>query len=194
MADRFTLPRIRVANPITDKAGMAVAAFVRFWDTVCRQIEAQEAQQTATLEQLQTVQAEQGEILDRLIRAMISTSHTDSLTIIAEADGDTAKVTISDHTRVYVDGEVAVTGGVRTALEYGTQYAFYYDDEERAGGAVDFLATTAPSQAVTSAANPYRHFMGVVQTPATSGDSPTGGGGSIPPGFPPGGDYEYVLP
>lgn len=39
VADRFTLPRLRAADAITDKDGRAVNAFVRFWDTVCRKIE-----------------------------------------------------------------------------------------------------------------------------------------------------------
>lgn len=39
MADKFTLPRIRASDAITDKDGRAVNAFVRFWDTVCRAIE-----------------------------------------------------------------------------------------------------------------------------------------------------------
>lgn len=45
VADRFTLPRVRAADAITDASGRAVSAFVRFWDTVCRKIEGQEAAQ-----------------------------------------------------------------------------------------------------------------------------------------------------
>lgn len=57
MADRFTLPRIRAADPISDQTGRAVSAFVRFWDTVCRKIEGQEASQSATIAALAAIVA-----------------------------------------------------------------------------------------------------------------------------------------
>ena len=76
-----------------------------------------------------------------------------------------------------------------TGLDYGEAYSIYYDDADRAGGAVTYVATLDPTIAVTSDAHPSRHLVGVVSTPATSGDPPTTGGGTRPPGFPPGGLY-----
>lgn len=52
MVDRFILPRVRAADPITGTDGRAANAFVRFWDTICRQIEGQENNQNAILAQL----------------------------------------------------------------------------------------------------------------------------------------------
>lgn len=182
MADRFVLPRIRVANPITDAAGMAVSAFVRFWDTVCRQIEAQEAQQAESIDRLNLFQ-------ERTERTLIAISHVDGLTATGEADGAAAAITISDHTRVYMDMTISVTGDVLTGLDYDTFYAVYYDDPAREGGAVSYQVTLNPTEAVPSATNPHRHLVAVVTTPATAGDPPTDGGGTRPPGYPPGGLY-----
>ncbi|WP_242076256.1 hypothetical protein [Brevundimonas diminuta] len=52
MADGFKLPRIRAADTISDKAGKAANAFVRFWDTVMKAIERQENAQDGVLKQL----------------------------------------------------------------------------------------------------------------------------------------------
>lgn len=189
MADVFTLPRIRAADAITDKDGRAVNAFVRFWDTVCRKIEGQEKSQDTILAQLQSQQNQINAQVQRLTKQIISTSHIDGMTFVAEADGATAKITISDHTRVYLDGLVAVDGNVEAGLEYGKAYSIYYDDPDREGGAVDYQATLDPTEAVTSATNPWRHLVGVAVTPATSSDPPVDGGGVRPPGFPPGDLY-----
>jgi len=196
------LPKLSAQSPIARPGSLQpTTGFLNFMEETRRaQLETDAGQQAlidalaAQLELIVAVQEAQAVQLDRLNRSLISTSHANGLTISAEADGATARATISDHVRVYVDGTVSVTGGARTALDYGTQYAFYYDDEEREGGAVDFLATTDATAAVTSSANPYRHFIGVVMTPATSGDPPTDGGGSLPPGFPPGGIYREEMP
>lgn len=186
---RFTLPRIRANSPITDKDGKAVNAFVLFWEKLCRQIEGQENSQNALIALIQAQSDALAVQVSRLTRQIISTSHVDGLTLTAQADGATAKLTISNHTRVYIDEEVAVTGAVITGLTYGGTYAAYYDDPERDGGTEVYFATLDPTQAVPSAAHPDRHLVGVTTMPASAGDPPTGGGGTRPPGFPPGDLY-----
>ncbi len=104
------------------------------------------------------------------------------LTIHGVADGATAKITRSAHTRVSLSTAVAVDGGEVTGLAYATLYYVFYDDPSRAGGAVTYDATTVQLDAFASTDNPYRLFVGSVTTPATSGDPPTDGTPAGPPG------------
>lgn len=188
MAD-FRLPRVRVSDQITDKDGRAKSVFVQFWEKVCQLIERQENGQNELLALIQAQTAAIAEQVSRLTRQIISTSHVDGLTLVGAADGATAKIAISNHTRVYVDSEVAVVGGDFTGLAYGQAYALFYDDPERDGGNVIYFTTMDPTEAVTSATHPDRHLVGVASTPATAGDPPVDGGGTRPPGFPPGDLY-----
>lgn len=181
------LPRLQPGVALVDKDGKPTRAFVSFWNTAANAIEQQEAAQEVTLASLQ-------EQIDRLNASLRSTSHADGLLITAEANGATAKIVITNHTRTYTDLAVSVTGGTLTGLAYGSTYSVYYDDEPRTGGAVTLVATLTPADAVTSAAHPNRHLVGVVTTPATSGDPPTDGGGSLPPGFPSRDEYPYETP
>jgi hypothetical protein len=94
-------------------------------------------------------------------------------------------VTIADHTRVYTDRTVAITGAALTTYHDGSAIAagdtvyVYYDDPDRTGGAVTFMATATSGNAVSSAANPARHYVGTVVVPATgtsTGTTSTPGG------------------
>lgn len=165
------IPRLTMQNAIVGKLGLPTTLFLRFFNNnVLKAIEAQFANQQAQI--------------DRLNATLRNTSYTESLTMASEADGATAKITISAHTRVYTDKTVTVDAGEIDGLDYNTTYSVYYDDEDRDGGAVTYEATTLASEATTSGTNPNRHLLGVVLTPATSGDPPTSGSGSSPPGFP----------
>jgi hypothetical protein len=112
---------------------------------------------------------------------LITTSYTVGATISATDAGGSATATISDHSRVYQDRTVAVTGLTIAGLTSGTAYFFYYDDPARAGGAVMIIATTNAADAYPNSATPARHHLGSVTTPAT-GAPPSEGGGSSPPG------------
>jgi len=126
----------------------------------------------------QTVQDQLNEIL--ATQAAISWPY--GLTISGVADGATAKITLTAHTRVSLSTAVAVDAGEVTGLAYATLYYVYYDDEARAGGAVTYQATTDQLDAFASVDFPYRLFVGSVTTPATSGDPPTDGTPAGPPG------------
>lgn len=96
--------------------------------------------------------------------------------------GSTATITVSAHQRTYIDiPAVAVAGVTMTGMPYGVRYWLYYDDPQRLGGAVSYVATTAYADAFQSAAHPARHYVGDVTTPVAGG-GPTGGGGATPPG------------
>lgn len=202
----MALPELSAQQQIVDvKTGKPTSQFKRFMDqTRAETISADEqlaaliaaqaallASQTALLASVEAINTTQQEQIDRLTIALRAISHTDGLFIVASADGAAAKIDITTHTRTYVDAAVSVNGGVLSGLAYATSYSIYYDDTARAGGAVTYVATTTPADAVTNAAHPDRHLVGVAITPATSGDPPVDGGGSIPPGYP---DYVYEVP
>jgi len=70
VADGFKLPRIRAADTISDKAGKAANAFVRFWDTVMKAIERQENAQTDVLDKQAQIQATQAQQLILVYQAL----------------------------------------------------------------------------------------------------------------------------
>lgn len=110
-------------------------------------------------------------------------SYPFGVTITAEAvDATFAKIVISDHSRIYLNLSVAVDGGEVAGVAYATDYWIYYDDPDRAGGAVTYFATTTQLDAFASAEHPDRLYVGSVLTPATETDPPTEGVPGRPPG------------
>lgn len=106
----------------------------------------------------------------------LANSFPTGATISATDAGANATITISAHTRRYVnpDGtftDVAVNGGSLTGLAYSTFFYVYYDDAARAGGAVTYLSTTSSTTA-TQAGD--RHVVGAVLTPAALDPDVTG--------------------
>lgn len=102
--------------------------------------------------------------------------------VSAEDAGSDATINIDLHDRVYADRTVECDAGSITGLSYSTEYLIYYDDADRAGGAVAYQATTVANDAINTVTNPDRHFVGFVTTPALGGGGTTGGGGT-PPGW-----------
>ena len=124
------------------------------------------------------------------ISNLISTSY---VTDADPADGliqaTDVQITIEDHTRTYADFDVAVTGATLTTEYDGTTpiaddtlYHIYYDDEDRAGGAVTLLASRSSQRAALKESSPYRHYVGSLRTDVTGGTG-TSGGGALPPGW-----------
>lgn len=99
--------------------------------------------------------------------------------------GTDATIAIAAHDRVYSDKSVSLSAGSLTGLPYSTDYWVYYDDPDRSGGAVTYVALDPsvddPADAFNSPANPGRHNVGYITTPASGGGG-TGGGGAGPPG------------
>jgi len=118
--------------------------------------------------------------------ALIQTSYISGVggaTLTSADVGSTASIVAAAHNRVYPDRTVAVNGAtVGTAFGFGAGVWVYYDDPNRAGGAVTYVATTDPLIAAASDAHPDRHFVGYIVT-ATDGGAGTGGGGGSPPGW-----------
>lgn len=150
-------PKIKLINP----DGSATLQFADWIRRMSDTIEAHETEQDAQIEDL-----------SRILRSLSAMS---GATVAAEADGASAKATVTAHTRAYLDTTIAVDAGEVTGLAYGVLNFLYYDDPDDEGGAVTYLATTTQADALTSADNPGRHFVGSVTAPATSGDPPTTG-------------------
>ena len=112
------------------------------------------------------------------IETMIATSWTKSLVITATGGGE---ISLSNHSRIYPDETISVLGDTITGLNLDTRYSVYYDDADRNGGAVTYVATTAHDEAQTSEETPSRHFIGYVTTPAATASPPNTGTPSVPP-------------
>ena len=99
--------------------------------------------------------------------------------------GATATISVLAHDRIYSDKVASLGAANLTGLAYSTGYYVYYDDAERAGGAVAYVALNPAvddaADAFNSPANPARHNVGYVNTPAAAAP-PSSGGGSGPPG------------
>ncbi|MFV0922729.1 phage tail protein [Sphingomonas parapaucimobilis] len=112
---------------------------------------------------------------------IIANSYPINISLIGHDEGGSASVTISAHSRVYQDRTVSVAASTITGLQNSTSYYLYYDDAARAGGTVQAMATTVFADGFTSSANPSRHPLGSITTPAPGG-ADSGGSGSTPPG------------
>lgn len=121
-----------------------------------------------------------------LQQLIVTSSQTPTPISITATGGN---ITIADHNRNYSDKVVAVTGDVIPYTTENQQLYFYYDDADRAGGAVTWVATTVFDDAQNSSINPHRHYGGNVRTPTAGGSS--SGGGSLPPGT--GGTNPYEV-
>ncbi|MDM8352899.1 hypothetical protein [Brevundimonas diminuta] len=200
----MALPRLSSKQPIAGNL-VPTTQFLNFMEELRKGILSADDglaqlvnQLEGVVEQLGEVVEQQGELvsalavqIERLTRQIVSTSYANGLVLSAVADGATAKITISAHTRVYTDGDVSLGAAELTGLEYAKIYAIYYDDPSREGGAVDYQVTLSPTLAVTSDDHPTRHLLGTVTTPADGSAPPSRGGGVTPPGFP-GGTYDFV--
>lgn len=120
------------------------------------------------------------------VSAIIAASYPDGLTFSVATTG---AVTVSNHSRVYSDKTVSVTGATAAAPSgavAGDVVAIYYDQQDRSGGAVSYQSLRIPggvgslAGANASSTNPYRHFVCAGTVPAsgtTSGGSDAGSGG-----------------
>ncbi|WP_439569046.1 hypothetical protein [Sphingopyxis sp.] len=124
--------------------------------------------------------------------AMIQTSYISGVagaTLSSQDDGGSASISVLSHNRVYPDRTVAVTGAAPafSGRTNDADHFIFYDDPDRAGGAVTFQVTTSAATAAASDANPDRHYVGYIRTAAVGG-ADTGGGGGSPPGWGGGGN------
>ncbi|MDG6079746.1 hypothetical protein E3U23_11155 [Erythrobacter litoralis] len=97
-------------------------------------------------------------------------------------------ITVEAHLRIYPDRQVEVGGGAITtdntgaALVAGSRYHVFYDDAERAGGAVGYQASLYSNVAALKPATPARHYLGSPSLPRNSGET-SSSGGSAPSGW-----------
>lgn len=146
-----------------------------------------------------------GALTTAQITQLIAQSTTIQLLFtVGVPSGGNASVTIGFHFRLYADKTVAVNAMATApvACASGDMVLCYYDDPDRAGGAVTYQFAVLPGAvgetdvAYASALHPYRHFVFAKIVPASGGNTGggsgagTGGGtssggsgmGSYPPG------------
>lgn len=99
--------------------------------------------------------------------------------LLAASDaGEDATITVATHAWDYPDRDEDVeraTGQV-TGLDYSTAYHVYFDDDTLMNDAPTYGIVATQAAALNSTANPFRHYLGTVTTPA-AGAPDTGGGG-----------------
>jgi hypothetical protein len=119
-----------------------------------------------------------GDIAQLIVKSKPDSSFAPTAAI--DGGGTTATVTIPAHNRIYQDETVAVNAGTIGGLALNTYYALFYDDLSRTGGAVTYMASTDPDDALpATTAHPGRTYLGYITTPASgSTGGSTGGGGS----------------
>lgn len=112
------------------------------------------------------------------LQTLIAGSYTSPTGLLTAHDaGSSITISVANHTRVYTDESVSISGVASTpGLAYSTTYYAYYDDPTRAGGAVTVNFSTTASDAANTSTNPGRHALGYVTTPAAGGADVSGGG------------------
>ncbi|MBN8431802.1 hypothetical protein JF535_13170 [Microbulbifer salipaludis] len=90
--------------------------------------------------------------------------------------GSTATINIAAHDVQFGGFTVAYNSASITGLQFVKKYYVYCDDEDFAGGAVTYHATT---NWATAKGSPYRRLVDVITTPSDGGSS--SGGGWTPP-------------
>lgn len=191
------LMRLDVWRSVVDGDGKPVPFFVADWQRTMERIEAQflsQGQAIAAIEAANAAasQAQAAASSANDAAAAVTASNalqgsfvTPDSVLSATSAGATSTITIAAHSRVYVDGvTVAVNGGSVTGLNQQTTYRIYYDDAERAGGAVTYFATTSADEAAQIG---NRHSVGAITTPSVTTGSSTGNT-TRPPGYVSGGD------
>jgi hypothetical protein len=119
------------------------------------------------------------------ITQLIANSSSPDITFSVDTSG---VFNISNHTRVYADKSVSATGNASFSSGGAStdRVLIYYDDADRAGGAVTYHALVLTggsgdgSSAYPSPMNPYRHFVCQALVPSsgtTSGGGEVGAGG-----------------
>lgn len=123
---------------------------------------------------------------------LIASSYVTGMTFTLSSAG---ALSVSAHTRVYLDKSVSVSasGTISTGADADDLVLVYYDDPDRAGGAVTYQyliideGVGETTDAFAGDAHPYRHFVASKKVPAsgsTGGGSGagSGGGGTMPGG------------
>lgn len=180
----FRLPRLPRSVQITDSDGGPSIDFQRWFQSAMIQIETslnavQDALDAAAVADAAAAAADAAAVTANTAATNVTSaqnlidSYVTGITITATDAGSDATINISAHTRVYADGtSVSVNSGSLTGLSYSTLYYIYYDDADRAGGAVTYVATATDTDAVQTG---NRHVVGSVTTPAAAAPDETGG-------------------
>lgn len=190
----FNVPPLQRTVPIVEDDRTPTLGYAKYWDKVTKRFAEtfdnlqDQLSQIENIEQLvddaqqaaDSAQAAANDAQDSAAASLLAVSGTIGCTITASDNGASADIVVSSHTRVYGDGStVAVTGSTIPSLIHSTEYYIYYNDADRAGGAVTFVATTTVTDAIQVNG---KHLVGRVTTPASLG-SPVNGEVILAPGL-----------
>lgn len=91
--------------------------------------------------------------------------------LIATDAGSSVTISVARHDWDYSESTATVTRelGTITGLSFSTRYYVYFDDLSLTDGTVTYVATTNYETAKNSVANPGRHLVGTLRTPADGG-------------------------
>ncbi len=103
-------------------------------------------------------------------------SYSDTGVLTASNAAGVVTISVAAHQRHYLDPQtdVALNAGTISDLPAATQLFVFYDDEAMTGGAVTYQAVQDQAIAVATLSNPYRHAVGSLLTPTSTGEDSTG--------------------
>ncbi len=110
-------------------------------------------------------------ILEARVHSPRDMSDVERYLLIATDAGATATISVARHAWDYPndDGDVTRELASITGLSFDTDYYIYFDDDTLADGSPSYLATSDPGAPINSTANPDRHYLGSIRTPADGG-------------------------
>ena len=188
------LSRLTQFDQLLNADGTPSMRFIGIWQTMCEQIEGaftalstQVSDNTALLNRIANAQdlAQNAATTARTVNesGALEKSYTDNPVNPLSAS-NTGVITIAAHERIYVYADieeaVSINAGTISSLSNETKYWVYYQDSARAGGTVNFQASTNPV-AQTGNVN----VVGTITIPASgavdsSGTSPAAPGAIDP--------------
>jgi CTP-dependent riboflavin kinase len=175
------MPRMDRNIAIVGADGKPTEIFFRWFQRFAEAIDdntdanaAVDTSQSELLDTLNTTVATLNDVVDELQaqRDMERTrdSQVSGLTITPGANS----ITISGHTRSYLDptASVAVTGDAISGLAGATTYYIHYTDPDREGGAVGYQTSLNLEGATATLSEPHRHFVGFATTGGAATNAP----------------------
>lgn len=140
MTEGFKLPRVRAADSITDKAGKAATAFVRFWDTVMKALEMQERNQNGTIAEIQALVVQLQAVAQQAQSAQRAANDAQQTADGTGATSAYASVNVTLNSSVWVSGPLvnltSVVAGNLTISGTGPQQT----DAVQMAGAADSIS------------------------------------------------------
>lgn len=176
----MSLPNLDIRQQVVDGEGYPTLPFHVWWKRFADELSSTNASLQEQLNTITGIDSDLSSILTTAENSVVVNSGTINAALTGSDVGTDARISVSSHSRVYGDATlVAVNAGTINGLAFSTTYYVYYDQASRAGGSVQYQATTSKTTAIPTAT---RHFVGTITTPADAAANTTGVTVD-PPGF-----------